>query len=171
MLLMSGFSDKDKGWNRLMTSFKINAGETAGFVGYLRSSGNYKPKPKKGSSEGSSPAPAITMAQLAAVHEYGAPEQNIPERSFIRSTLAEHSKDIKRLQKKVTNSIISGKLNKKQAIGILCHKITDGIVAKIESNIPPPLEEETIRRKGSSTALIDTGQLKNSVDWEVKEGK
>jgi hypothetical protein len=169
---MGAFSDKDKGWNKLMTSFKVNAGETAGFVGYLRSSGEYKPKPTKGEpGNQTKPQVPITMAQLAAVHEYGSPEQNIPERSFIRSTLAEHSKEIKRLVKKVTNACVSGKMDKKRAIGIVCQKIADGMVAKIESNIPPALSEETIRAKGSSVALIDTGQLKNSIDWEVKNTK
>ncbi len=34
---------------------------------------------------------------------------------------------------------------------------------KITSNIPPPLKPETIRRKRSSVALIDTGQLRSQI--------
>jgi hypothetical protein len=161
---MGNFTDKDTGWTKMMTRFTVKAGETEGFVGYLRSSGDYKPK------EPDQKAEPITMAQLAAVHEYGSPIRNIPERSFIRSAISQHSKDIKKLIKKVTTSVVDGKLSKKQAIGIVCQKIADGIVAKIESNVPPPLEDATITRKGSSHTLIDTSQLKNSVDWEVKEG-
>ena len=31
----------------------------------------------------------------------------------------------------------------------------------------PPLAESTIRRKGSSNPLIDTGQLRSSITWQV----
>ena len=40
--------------------------------------------------------------------------------------------------------------------------------AKIASNIPPALAPETIERKGSSVALIDTGQLRSSITWQVE---
>lgn len=33
------------------------------------------------------------------------------------------------------------------------------MVDKITSNIPPPLKPETIKKKGSSLALVDTGEL------------
>lgn len=169
---MGNFTDKDKGWNQLMSAFKVNAGETAGFVGWLRSSGEYQPKEKAKATHGDAAKPPtpITIAQIAAIHEFGAPEANIPERAPIRGMLAEHGKDIRRLIKKVAGACIDGKMNKKQAIGIVCQKMADGLVAKIESNLPPPNEPETVARKGSSKTLIDTGQMKNSVDWEIKGG-
>ncbi len=37
------------------------------------------------------------------------------------------------------------------------------IKLKITSNIPPPLAPETIARKGSSVALIDTGLLRSQI--------
>lgn len=171
---MGNFTDKDKGWSKLMSGFKVNAGETAGFVGWLRSSGEHKPKEEadKAAKGGAQhPQAPITMAQIAAVMEFGSSDGNIPERAPIRTTLAEHSKDIKRLIKKVAGAIVDGKMNKAKALGLVCQKIADGLVAKIESNLPPPNAPETIARKKSSKTLIDTGQIKNSVDWEIKGGK
>jgi hypothetical protein len=156
---MPNFTDKDLGYKKFMNAMKLNAGETAGFVGFLRSSGEHK---------GDSKEPT-TVAQVAAWNEFGT--SRIPERSFMRSTLAEHSKEIKRLIKKVTGASVDGSMTKAKAIGIVCQKIADGIVAKITSNIPPPNAPETIDRKKSSSTLIDTGQLRNSVDWEVVKGK
>lgn len=171
---MGNFTDKDKGWNKLVSAFKVNAGETAGFVGWLRSSGEYKNKEdreKEAHTAGgvAKPPSPITIAQIAATHEFGSADGRIPERAPIRTTLAKHSKDIKRLIKKVSGSVLDGKMNKKKAIGVVCQKIADGLVSTIEGNLPPPNEPSTIARKGSSKTLIDTGQMKNSVDWEVKD--
>lgn len=44
------------------------------------------------------------------------------------------------------------------------------ITEKILSNIPPPLKESTIRAKGSSTALIDTGEMLGAVSSELRDG-
>jgi phage gpG-like protein len=44
------------------------------------------------------------------------------------------------------------------------------ITAKIDSGLAPPLKEATIRAKGSSTVLIDTGELYGQITNEM-EGK
>ncbi len=41
-------------------------------------------------------------------------------------------------------------------------------VTKIQRGIDPALKDATIAKKGSSTPLIETGQLINSIDFEVK---
>lgn len=166
---MGNFTDKDKGWNKMITTFKVNSGETAGFVGYLRSSGEYK---KKQTGKGSKTSQdEITMAQLAAVHERGSSDGTILQRSFMGSAIDENSKDLKRLVKKMADAVVMGKLSKKQGIGLVCQKLKDLFIAKINSNVQPALKKATEKRKGSSHTLIDTGQLKNSIDWEVKAGK
>lgn len=168
---MGNFSDKDMGWKKFMANAKVNSGETAGFVGYLRTAGNHKYKNKamrKGSAKAAAP---ITMAQLAAVHEFGSKDGNIPERSFMRSALNEHSKEFKRLTKKVSLAVLAGKMDKKKGIGILCQKVIDWFAKKIDSNIPPPNSKATVTAKGSSHTLVDTGQLRNSLDWEIRGSK
>lgn len=165
---MGNFTDKDRGWKAMMTNFKVNSGETAGFVGYLRSSGDYKNESQR--KKGEEPTP-ITMAQLAAVHENGSADGIIPQRSFMGSAIDEHQKEIKRLIKKVADGVVMGRLTKRKALGIVCERLKGMFIDKITSNVPPPLKQSTVDAKGSSRTLIDSGQLKNSMDWEIKEGK
>jgi hypothetical protein len=155
-MLVKGFTDKDMGYDRIMTNLRVNAGDTTAFVGFLRSSGKHK-----GSD--------VTVAQVAAINEYG--NEHTPERSFIRSALSEHTQDLKKLQKKIVNQIVSGKLSKKKGIGIIAQHVVDWIKNKIDQNIPPPNAKSTIAAKGSSHTLIDTGQMRNSVEFEISSGK
>lgn len=160
---MGNFTDKDMGWKKTMNQFTVNAGEASGFVGWLRSGPQHT---SKGKAAKGTP---ITMAGLAALIEHGG--EHMPEYAPVRQALAKNAKDIKRLIKKVTAAIVDGKMTKRKALGIVCQKVTDGIVATIDSNLPPPNSEETIRRKGSDHTLIDTAQYRNAVDWEVTEDK
>lgn len=166
------FTDTDKGWKKFCTNFKTNAGETSGFVGYLRSSGDYKNEEQRTSADGGEveDGDPITMAQLAAVHEYGSADGSIPQRSFMGSAIDENAKELKRLTKKAVDKVIMGRVSKKQAIGLLCQKFKDLFINKIVSGPFTPLAAATIRRKGSDKPLIDTGQLKGAIDWEVKGG-
>lgn len=45
--------------------------------------------------------------------------------------------------------------------------LTNQIVRKVETNIPPPLSPETIKRKGSSVALYDTGEMFSQIDADI----
>lgn len=47
--------------------------------------------------------------------------------------------------------------------------LTNQMVRKVETNIPPPLQPETIRRKGSSVALYDTGEMFSQIDADIEK--
>jgi hypothetical protein len=110
----------------------------------------------------------FSMVDLAMVHEYGSKDGHIPERSFIRSSCdakrTEHLRLLQRLEKKV----ISGHLNKKQALIQFGEMVKSDMVQAINSGIDPALDPKTIRRKKSSRPLIDTGHLKGSIAQEVR---
>jgi phage gpG-like protein len=42
------------------------------------------------------------------------------------------------------------------------------MVMKVESNIPPALKPATIKRKGSSVALFDTGEMYSQIDADIQ---
>lgn len=44
------------------------------------------------------------------------------------------------------------------------------MVDKINSNIAPPLKEATIESKGSSLALVDTGELRLEISTQIEPG-
>lgn len=47
--------------------------------------------------------------------------------------------------------------------------LTNQIVRKVETNIPPTLQPETIQRKGSSVALFDTGEMFSQIYADIEK--
>lgn len=114
----------------------------------------------------------LTQAELAAIHEFGAPRANVPERSFLRATA-----DAKRLEwlallERTLRLVTAGRLDLEAALGIVGQKAVADVVARIRrgAGIPPPLQPETIQRKGSDRPLVDTGRLVQSITYEVRKG-
>lgn len=181
---MGIFTDKDSGWKDMISKFEANAGESSVFCGYLRSSGTYKnEKERKSDAKASKKkieaASPITMAALAAVHEFGADIRNgfgkgvhivIPERSFMRSTMNTKANELTKLTKRLANAVLKGKMGRKQALGIVGQKVSDWFKGAIDAGVPPPNRPSTVAAKhGSDHPLVDTGQLRNSIDYEVKD--
>jgi len=144
---------------------KKEAGAEHVSVGFLRSSGEYKPK------EGETPATPISIAKLGMIHEFGSKDGSIPERSYLRSTMTEVDKKLKRMLKKFSTSIALGRMDKHRALGIVGEFLVTAFKNKIQDGVPPPLKTKTVKRKGSDHTLIDTGQLRDSLDYEVVKGK
>lgn len=106
-----------------------------------------------------------TVAQIGMWNEFGT--ERIPERSFFRSTVQEEEKHIVSLQRKLLKSISDGKITTDKALALLGEFLSDKIRRKIVALNEPPNAPSTIKAKGSSNPLVDTGQLKNSVTYEV----
>ena len=101
---------------------------------------------------------------IGDAHEYG---KGVPERSFLRTAVDEKRKII---QKKVDlefYSILRGLTTVPMALKRTGDMIKDTIVAKIDSGNFTPLHPRTIARKGSSTPLIETGQLRSTIQTKV----
>ena len=112
----------------------------------------------------------INMATLAATHEYGAPSRGIPERSFLRSAIIENQDKITDLVSKGVKSYLEqGKeidLMFYDRIGLFASNLVKDKIAKGPFK---PLADATVKRKGSSKPLVDTGALRQSISWEVRE--
>jgi phage gpG-like protein len=109
-----------------------------------------------------------TTAEIGAVHEYGDEARNIPQRSFLRSTIRKNQERyIKLLAKAAAEVVFEGKPDLAMLkVGLIA---AGDVRMRIAEGIPPALSEKTIARKGSSTPLIDTGQLRSSIDAEVRK--
>lgn len=112
----------------------------------------------------------FSMVDLAMVHEYGSKDGHIPERSFIRSTCDRKRKDHIRLLRQLQDKVILGRLSKKQALIQFGEVVKSDMVQGINNGIEPALKPKTIKRKGSSKPLIDTGRLKGSIAHEIRGG-
>jgi hypothetical protein len=92
----------------------------------------------------------------------------IPMRSFIRSTMDEKSEEYHRKAGILIGRIVDGSMDKHKALEIMGQVIQTDIQRKIDNMKYPPLKAATIRRKGSSALLIDTGLLRSSIRYVVK---
>ncbi len=110
-----------------------------------------------------------SLLEIALFHEFGAPRAGIPERSFLRAYVDTHKTEIMDWQRKLVQAALTGKIKPEQILPQLGARVVAGIQERIASNIPPPLQPRTIARKGSSVALIDTGQLRAGISFKVRE--
>lgn len=150
-----------------------------GLVAKLRELKTLKVKVGVLGDAGASPD-GTPLAEIAAVHEFGTSPSSkiqIPQRSFIRSTFRRTTSDRQKLTERLLKGVLNGKLSAEQALELLGQwsvgQIKDTIVKRMtEGPDPQELKPETIARKGSSTPLIDTGLMRNSITYAlVKETK
>lgn len=109
----------------------------------------------------------LTNAELAAIHEFGAPRANIPERAHIRGTFDAKQAEWQALTAKLLKGVLADRFTPEQALGILGEKAVADMRAFVRAGVEPPLKPATIRRKGSSTPLIDTGRYVQSFGWSL----
>lgn len=105
-----------------------------------------------------------TVAQIAEWAEFGIGQ---PMRSWLRDWITQSQAEILRVQREEYRRVLVGQQTKAKALARLGVWIVGQIQARIASGIAPPNAESTIRQKGSSTPLIDTGQLRSSITSRV----
>lgn len=154
--------DKDRGWKKIAEEFRKAANKPFVKVGFVGSSG-----------EASHKNSDMTVAQLAAIHEYGSEDGTIPERSFIRGTLNKESQQIQGMILSLLKSVIFQRIEIQTALGRLGLFATSLIKNRITSDhIPPTLKPATIQAKKrdgktGEVPLVDTAQMLNSIRHEV----
>jgi hypothetical protein len=109
----------------------------------------------------------VSTAQIAAVHEFGDPEHNIPERSFLRASIAENRGRYKALNSENLKAVLSDKMTIQNALERLGTVAAGDVKSYIRNANFEPLKAATIRRKGSSKPLIDTGQMRQSITYAI----
>jgi len=131
----------------------------------------------------------ISNAALGYIHEFGAPEANIPARPFlipgVRDAQAKAVAAMKRGAKKAlqatgnASAAVRAGLNEAGllAAAAVKRKITTGPFAPLSPNTLRQRDRKLIRQKGIKGAekalkarkpLIDTGQMRNAVTYVVK---
>lgn len=109
----------------------------------------------------------ITNAELGAIHEYGSQDGKIPERSHLRSTMADEEKaNEKKLKDIATKRIFDGK-SADGDLFLLGEEMRAKVINKIKGGLQPPLAETTLAGRGEGPPLWDTGQYLNSITSEV----
>ena len=106
-----------------------------------------------------------SLAEVAAYNEFGS--SDTPERPFMRQSFENHESELKAACELVNQTLASGG-SVEQALDRL------GVVAKglVQEEIVnggfAPNAESTIKKKGSEQPLIDSGHMRQSVNYVVK---
>lgn|SRR5574342_207575 len=110
-------------------------------------------------------AQSLTVGEIAAIHEFGL--GGLPQRSWLRGWCDGQAAMIHRTLAELARRVVAGKMDEERALSLAGAKFQGSIQARIRAGVPPPNRPSTIARKGSSTPLVDTGQLRASVTWLV----
>lgn len=110
------------------------------------------------------------IAVIAAVHEFGSADGQIPERSFLRVPLRSGQDRFKQIFQAGLPQVVSGELSMFQLMSQVGAAGVGASQEAISQGIQPPLAQSTVDSKGSSTPLVDTGRLRQSITFVVGEG-
>lgn len=117
----------------------------------------------------------MTNASLAYIHDQGSPAANIPARPFMRPGIMEVKDFIAKELEKGARGAMHGDAG---AVDIALNraglKAQASIRGKINEGIAPELAESTLaarraRGRTGTKPLVDTGQLRNSINYVVRK--
>lgn len=111
----------------------------------------------------------ITVFQIGMIHEFGVPEKNIPRRSFIRVPIENNIKEITKLIENNHRLVSENVMSAKIALDRIGIKAQNTIKESFRNNNWKANSRATVKRKGSSRPLIDTGQLIGSISYIVEK--
>lgn len=114
---------------------------------------------------------SLTVAQQASIHEYGL--GNVPARPFIRPPFEINRTKYLEILKAGYRLATKNKTPEgfRKLLALVGQKMAADIKNYVTqgTGVPPPLSPKTIKRKGSSRPLVDTGQMLNSISYVVIE--
>jgi hypothetical protein len=119
----------------------------------------------------------LNNASLAYIHEHGSPVNNLPARPFLEPGIKVAKDKISKHLGLAAEASLSGQKEKMgQQLVLAGLTAQNATRAKINSGVEPALAPSTIaarQRRGrtGTVPLIDTGQLRNSIIYVVKEKK
>lgn len=119
--------------------------------------------------------PAMNNATLAYIHDNGSPAANIPARPFMRPGIESVKGRIATSLEKGALAVMHNESNGvEKALHIAGLTAQSAIRSKINQGIEPALAESTLaarraRGRQGTKPLIDTGQLRNSINYVVRK--
>lgn len=106
------------------------------------------------------------VAKYAASNEFGT--DRIPARPFMQTAFQTNITKYENLLAKAVDNVING-ADTVSALGRVGGEMQNDIVESITNGEWQANSQRTINQKGSSTPLIDTGQMRQAVHFEVRK--
>jgi len=150
--------DTDKGYKRIRENLrklaKASTGDGPGvFVGVRADKGG-------------------ELLTIAAVNEFGSADGHTPERSYLRSTIDKGREKYVDQLGKILDAAYMGKTESlstlRRGLGRLGAKAAGDVQRTMTALSSPPNAPSTVAKKGADNPLIDTGRLRQSIDFEVR---
>lgn len=108
----------------------------------------------------------VTVADVATWNYFGT--STIPARPFIAIAFQRHKDQLTNINGRIVRGVMEGKIDARQGYELAGQNAVAVIQETIATSVPPPNAASTIEKKGSSTTLIDSGQLRQSVSFEIR---
>lgn len=111
-----------------------------------------------------------TVLEVATINEFGSEDgAHPPARSFIRAWFDSNLPAAREKLRTRMILVVKGKLTREQALAQVGAWCVGQIQQRISDHIAPENKKSTTDRKHSSTPLVDTGVLRSSISFEVRE--
>ncbi len=151
--------DIDRGWKAIKKRWNRTSKGISAVVGVMP-------------PEASEDRDGISMAGIAAVHEFGSSRRNIPERSFLRTTFDENQSKYRVAMRDIEKGIVTGREKAPTALLKVAESCRSDVQDKMRrGEIKPPLKQATVeqRPKKDPTPLVDTGALLGAITARIRK--
>lgn len=108
----------------------------------------------------------VTVADVATWNYFGT--SNIPARPFIAIAFQRHRDQLTNINARIVRGVMEGKIDARQGYELAGQNAVAVIQETLAEHVPPPNSPRTIAAKGSSMPLVDTGQLRASLNFEIR---
>ncbi len=113
--------------------------------------------------------PFPKIVEVAFWNEFGAPDANIPERSFLRKTVLENEKEYLKIIVNFVKKVFSKGDNLENGFKKLALKVEQDVKECVHEYSTPPNSESTIKAKGINAPLKYKGTLVQSIRGFIKK--
>lgn len=169
---MARFTDKGLGYDKFVKNFAEIAGKKSGGGPKRGADGKFEkrmPGVMVGvRADAGNDENGTSIAFIAAVNEFGSGDGHVPERSFLRSTLDENGEKYIGQLGVALGKVLSDKSSLRKELNLIGAGAAADVQRKITAIASPANAKSTVAKKGSSNPLIDDGQLRASIDFEVR---
>lgn len=110
----------------------------------------------------------MSVKQLALIHEFGTIDGHIPARPFIQPTMHKNRFEYRRMMFKSAKELTLGRKDADAALTEIGKRAVDDMRLTILEGNFKALAESTIAKKGHSQPLIESDQMYDAIDYEVK---
>lgn len=110
-------------------------------------------------------------AMIMAVHEYGTEDRHIPERRPIRLSMENNADKYARRFQQGLDKVLKDEMSVDTALKSIGEEAAGDVKITIMNGLTPSLTDSTVRarKKKSDKPLYDTGELVNSITYEVRD--